>query len=36
MNETLVIKEIKDGLKGLFTKKRLVNGMKVLEQVVFL
>jgi len=31
MNETLVIKEIKDGMKGLFTKKRLVNGMKVLE-----
>ena len=31
MNGTLVIKEIKDGMKGLFTKKRLVNGMKVLE-----
>ena len=31
MNETLVIKEIKDGMKGLFTKKRFVNGTKVLE-----
>jgi hypothetical protein len=31
MNETLVIKEIKDGMKGLFTKKSFVNGIKVLE-----
>ena len=31
MNETLVIKEIKDGMKGLFTTKSFINGMKVLE-----
>ena len=31
MNDILIIKEIKDGMKGLFTKKRFVNGTKVLE-----
>ena len=31
MNETLIIKEIKDGMKGLFTTKSFINGMKVLE-----
>ena len=31
MNDILIIKEIKDGMKGLFTNKRFVNGTKVLE-----
>ena len=31
MNNILVIKDIKDGMKGLFTNKRFVNGTKVLE-----
>ena len=31
MNDILVIKDIKDGMQGLFTNKRFVNGTKVLE-----